>query len=183
MYLKRAGSVFAEAFMRSAKLFVMGMCAATALAMACGGSTTNSGGGNESDSGSSSGGGSGSSSGGGDATSSSSSGGTGSSSGAGSSSGSSSGGMGEGGLTCTPTSCGASSVCCASFGGGMVTDMCVSGTMCPTGSRQVCDPNSSNCPPGEMCVVRNGGMYGTCRAPRDGGGGEGGMNMDAAGGG
>jgi hypothetical protein len=55
--------------------------------------------------------------------------------------------------------------------------MCVSGNMCPTGSRQLCDPNNPSCPPGETCVVRNGGMYGTCRTPRDGG------PMDAAGGG
>jgi hypothetical protein len=173
--------------MRSVKLFLVGMCAATALAMACGGSTSNSGGGNEGDSGGSSGGSSGSSSGGGDATSSSSSGGTGSSSGAGSSSGSSSGGQKEGGLTCTPTSCGASSVCCAMTGGGMTSDKCVSGGTCPTGSHEVCDVNNPMCPPGEVCRARNGGMYGTCRAPTDGGmgaeGGEGGMNMDAAGGG
>lgn len=169
--------------MRSMKMLLIVGAAVSVVAAACGGSTTNTGNGNESDSGSGSGGSSGSSSGGTDASSSSSGGSSGSSSGSGGSSGSSSGGMmGEGGLTCTPTSCGASGLCCVGFGNGMITSMCVTGTMCPTGDRQLCDPNNPMCPPGEVCRTRMGGMYGTCRVPMDGGMmGEGGM--DAAGGG
>jgi len=165
--------------MRSMKMLLMVGVAVSAVAAACGGSTTNGGGGNEGDSGSSSGGSSGSSSGGMDATSSS---GSGSSSGAGSSSGSSSGGQtGDGGLTCTPTSCGASGLCCVGFGmGGGTTSMCVTGSMCPTGTRQLCDPNNPMCPAGETCRTRTGSMYGTCRAATDGGmGGDGGMMFDA----
>ena len=167
--------------MRSMKMLLIVGAAVSVVAAACGGSTSNSGGGNEGDSGSGSGSGgsSGSSSGGMDATSSS---GSGSSSGTGSSSGSSSGGQaGDGGLTCTPTSCGASGLCCVAFGmGGGTTSMCVTGTMCPTGSRQLCDPNNPTCPAGETCRMRMGSMYGTCRAATDGGMfGEGGMMIDA----
>jgi len=155
--------------MRSLKVFLVGMSAVTALAMACGGSTTNSGGGNEGDSGSSSGGTSGSSSGSMDATSSSSSG---SSSGAGSSSGSSSGGAGDSGkLQCTtPKSCGTGNVCCATLTNGMVdSSMCVTGTTCPQGSDEVCNVMNPMCPAGEVCRTRGGGMVGVCRPPRDGG--------------
>jgi hypothetical protein len=156
--------------MRSLKVFLVGMSAVAALAMACGGSTSNSGGGgNESDSGSSSGGSSGSSSGGMDATSSSSSGS--SSGGSSGSSGSSSGATGDGGnLQCTtPTSCGTGSVCCATVTNTTVTTKCETGTMCPMGSGEVCDPAHPMCPAGEECRTRNGGSLGVCRTPRDGG--------------
>ncbi len=167
--------------MRSMKMLLIVGAAVSVVAAACGGSTTNSGGGNEGDSGSGSGSSSGSSSGSGSGSSSGA--GSSSGSGSGSSSGSSSGGqMGDGGLTCTPTSCGASGLCCVGFGmGGGTTSMCVTGSMCPMGSRQLCDPSNPMCPAGETCRMRMGSMYGTCRAAMDGGGmgGEGGMMFEA----
>jgi hypothetical protein len=53
------------------------------------------------------------------------------------------------------------------------------------GTRELCDPMNPMCPPGDICRQRMGSMYGTCRAPFDGGmgGGDGGMMMDAGGGG
>jgi hypothetical protein len=172
--------------MRSTKMLLMVGVVVSAVAAACGGNTSNTSG-NENDSGT--GGSSGSSSGAGSSSgtgsSSGSSSGAGSSSGTGGSSGSSSGGQtGDSGLTCTATSCGSGSLCCVGFGGGMVTSMCVTGTMCPTGDRQVCDPNNPMCPPGDVCRVRMGGTYGTCRPAMDGGmGGDGSTIGDAGGGG
>jgi hypothetical protein len=65
----------------------------------------------------------------------------------------------------------------------MVTSMCAMG-MCPMGTRELCDPNNPMCPPGDTCRPLGGGMYGTCRRALDAGmGGEGGMPMDAGGGG
>ena len=83
------------------------------------------------------------------------------------------GGMDGGGATCnTPEDCTSPNVCCGSFGG-TAAGTC-GPSPCTMGS-QLCDGTHA-CPTGEQCRYSgDGGTLGRCRAPHDGGFGEGGF--------